>query len=95
MLWFFIQLRESIAQDQEKTESLKVQIQDLEKNIVSLDAKIDNAEAALKDLRELEDQKSRKIAERSTLFKEQQRQYQALDEENEGLSTKLKNWESF
>lgn len=87
-------LRESIAQDQEKTESLKVQIQDLEKNIVSLDAKIDNAEAALKDLRELEDQKSRKIAERSTLFKEQQRQYQALDEENEDTDEELMEWKT-
>ncbi|KAH1129174.1 hypothetical protein J1N35_000552, partial [Gossypium stocksii] len=39
-----------------------------------------------KDLRKLEDQKSTKTAERSTLFKEQQRQYAAIAKENEGLS---------
>ncbi|XWS09216.1 hypothetical protein CRYUN_Cryun40dG0066500 [Craigia yunnanensis] len=87
-------LRESIAQDQEKTESLKSQIQDLEKNIDNLDAKIHNAEATLKDLRKLEDQKSTKTAERSTLFKEQQRQYQALDEENEDTDEELMEWKT-
>ena len=95
MIWFFIQLRESIAQDQEKTESLKSQIQDLEKNVDNLDAKIHNAEATLKDLRKLEDQKSTKTAERSTLFKEQQRQYAALAEENEGLSIQQQKQDSF
>ncbi|XWS13350.1 hypothetical protein CRYUN_Cryun36dG0030200 [Craigia yunnanensis] len=87
-------LRESIAQDQEKTESLKSQIQDLEKNVDNVDAKIYNAEATLKDLRKLEDQKSAKTAERSTLFKEQQRQYAALAEENEDTDEELMEWKT-
>ncbi|XP_021291599.1 DNA repair protein RAD50 [Herrania umbratica] len=87
-------LRESIVQDQEKTESLKSQIQDLEKNIDNLDAKIHNAEATLKDLRKLEDQKSTKTAERSTLFKEQQKQYAALAEENEDTDEELMEWKT-
>lgn len=91
----FIQHRESIAQDQEKTDSLKSQMQVLEKNIEDLDAKIHNSELTLKDLRKLEDQKSTKTTERSTLFKEQQRQYAALAEENEGLSIQQQKQDSF
>ncbi|TYI38386.1 hypothetical protein ES332_A02G023600v1 [Gossypium tomentosum] len=90
----FIRHRESIAQDQEKTESLKSQIQVLEKNIEDLDAKVHNAELTLKDLRKLEDQKSTKTAERSTLFKEQQRQYAALAEENEDTDEELMEWKT-
>lgn len=82
----FLQLRESISQDQEKTESLKMQMQELEGSIQILDAKIHHTELTLKDLRKLQDQISTKTAERSTLFKEQQKQYAALAEENEGLS---------
>jgi DNA repair protein RAD50 len=81
----FLQLRESIAQDQEKTESLNVQMQELEESIQNVDAKIHHTETTLKDLRKLQDQISTKTAERSTLFKEQQKQYAALAEENEGL----------
>ncbi|GMJ01782.1 hypothetical protein like AT2G31970 [Hibiscus trionum] len=87
-------LRESISQNQEKTESLKSQMQVLEKNIDDLDAKIHNAEITLKDLRKLEDQKSTKTAERSTLFKEQQRQYAALAEENEDTDEELVEWKT-
>ncbi|KAK8549348.1 hypothetical protein V6N13_009024 [Hibiscus sabdariffa] len=87
-------LRESISQNQEKTESLKSQMQVLEKNIDDLDAKIHNAELTLKDLRKLEDQKSTKTAERSTLFKEQQRQYAALAEENEDTDEELMEWKT-
>lgn len=79
-----LQLRESISQDQEKTESVKSQMQELEKNIQDVDAKIHHAETLLKDVRKLQDQISTKTAERSTLFKEQQKQYAALAEENEG-----------
>ena len=81
----FVQLRESIGQDQEKTEALKVQIQELESNLQNLDAKIHHTEVTLKDMRKLQDQITIKTAERSTLFREQQRQYAALAEENEGL----------
>lgn len=83
--FLFVQLRESIAQDQEKTESLKVQIQELESNLRDLDAKIHHTEATLKDLRKVQEQITIKTAERSTLFREQQKQYAALSEENEGL----------
>ncbi|CAK7328402.1 unnamed protein product [Dovyalis caffra] len=77
------QLRESIGQDQEKTETLKLEIQELESNLENLDAKIHHTEVTLKDLRKLQDQITIKTAERSTLFREQQRQYAALSEENE------------
>lgn len=80
-----IQLRESIASDQDKTESLKSQMQELENDIQNLDSNIHNTEVTLKDLRKLQEQITTKTAERSTLFKEQQRQYAALAEENEGL----------
>ena len=52
-----------------------------------MDDKIHHAEKTLKDLRKLQDQISTKTAQRSTLFKEQQKQYAALDEENEGVLT--------
>lgn len=80
-----IQLRENIAQDQERTESSKVQMLELETSIQKVDAEVHNKEMMLKDLRKLHDQVSSKTAERSTLFKEQQRQYAALPEENEGF----------
>ncbi|KAE8702995.1 Ribosomal protein L6 family protein [Hibiscus syriacus] len=69
-------------------------MQVLEKIIDDLDAKIHNAELTLKDLRKLEDQKSTKTAERSTLFKEQQRQYAALAEENEDTDEELMEWKT-
>lgn len=79
-----LQLRESIAQDQEKTESLKSRIVEIEESIQDVDARIHHTEATLKDLRKLKEQIMTKTAERSTLFKEQQKQYAALAEENEG-----------
>ncbi|KAK1591171.1 hypothetical protein Q3G72_003298 [Acer saccharum] len=87
-------LRESIAQDQEKTESLKIQMQELERNIQDVDAKIHHTEATLKDLREIQDQISTKTAVRRTLFKEQQKQYAALAEENEDTDEELKEWKT-
>ncbi|KAK6914345.1 RAD50, zinc hook [Dillenia turbinata] len=83
-------LRESIAQDQEKTEAVKSQMQELEKSIQNVDVKIHQTEATLKDLRKLQDQISTKTAERSTLFKEQEKQYASLAEEN----TELKEWKA-
>uniref|UniRef100_A0A2P2LV06 DNA repair protein RAD50 n=1 Tax=Rhizophora mucronata TaxID=61149 RepID=A0A2P2LV06_RHIMU len=85
-------LRESIAQDQEKTESLKIQIQELENSIQNLDAKIHHTESTLKDMRKLQEQISIKTAERSTLFKEQERQYANLEEENEDTDEELNEW---
>ncbi|KAF8096059.1 hypothetical protein N665_0318s0012 [Sinapis alba] len=87
-------LRESITQDQERTESSKAQMSELENSIQKVDAEVHNKEMMLKDLRKLQDQVSRKTAERSTLFKEQQRQYAALPEENEDTIEELKEWKS-
>lgn len=87
-------LRESIAQDKEKTESLKIQMKELEGNIENVDGKINHMEASLKDLRKIQDQISTKTAVRSTLFKEQQRQYMALAEENEDTDEELMEWKT-
>ncbi|MED6186718.1 DNA repair protein rad50 [Stylosanthes scabra] len=87
-------LRESIAQDQEKTESLKRQLQELEGSIKDVDDKIHYAEKTLKDLRKLQDQISTKTAQRSTLFREQQKQYAALAEENEDSDEELMEWKT-
>ncbi|OVA03774.1 DNA repair protein Rad50 [Macleaya cordata] len=87
-------LRESIAQDQEKTQSLKTQIQDLERNIQKVETKIQQTETTLKDLRNLQDQISTKTTARSTLFKLQQTQYAALAEENEDTDEELKEWQT-
>ncbi|KAF8402152.1 hypothetical protein HHK36_013104 [Tetracentron sinense] len=87
-------LRESIAQDQEKTASVKTQMQELERNIQNVDDKIHHTETTLKDLRKLQDQISTKTTERSTLFREQQKQYAALAEENEDTDEELKEWKT-
>uniref|UniRef100_A0A2N9HR23 DNA repair protein RAD50 n=1 Tax=Fagus sylvatica TaxID=28930 RepID=A0A2N9HR23_FAGSY len=87
-------LREGIAQDQEKTESLKIQMQELDGSIQNVEAKIHHTEATLKDLRKLQDQIATKTVERSTLFKEQQKRYAALAEENEDTDEELKEWKT-
>ncbi|CAA6659879.1 unnamed protein product [Spirodela intermedia] len=86
-------LRDSIAQDLEKTELLKTQTKDLESNILSVENKILQTETSLKDLRKLQDQISTNTATRSTLFKLQQAQYAALAEENEDTDEELKEWQ--
>ncbi|KAL2923297.1 DNA repair protein RAD50 [Bienertia sinuspersici] len=85
-------LRESIAQDKEKTDSLKVQVQSFEKEIEEVDAKIDYTEEKLKDLHKLQDQVTEITATRSASFKEQERRYQALDREIEETDEELKEW---
>ncbi|GMY04764.1 DNA repair protein RAD50-like [Fagus crenata] len=87
-------LREGIAQDQEKIESLKIQMQELDGSIQNVEAKIHHTEATLKDLRKLQDQIATKTVERSTLFKEQQKWYAALAEENEDTDEELKEWKT-
>lgn len=79
-----MQLRENIAQDQEKSESLKAQIKELERTIEGVENNILHAETTVKELRKLQDQISTKTTARSTLYKLQQTQYAALAEENEG-----------
>jgi len=61
-------------------------MQELEGSIQNVDAKVHHTETTLKDLRKLQEQIANKTVERSTLFKEQQKQYAALAEENEGLN---------
>ncbi|XP_070058038.1 DNA repair protein RAD50 isoform X2 [Nicotiana tomentosiformis] len=87
-------LRESIAQDKEKTESLKSQMEELEKEIQTLESKIHHAEATLKDLHQLQREIATKTAERKTLFKEQEKQYAALTEENEDTDEELSEWKT-
>ncbi|KAL5992100.1 hypothetical protein ACLOJK_013014 [Asimina triloba] len=87
-------LRESIAQDFEKTESLKAQIQELEGVIQNVGSRIMHAETTLKDLQKLQNQISTKTTARSTLFKLQQEQYASLAEENEDTDEELKEWQT-
>ncbi|XP_050216899.1 DNA repair protein RAD50 [Mercurialis annua] len=87
-------LRESITQDEERTESLKVQIQELENKVQNIDLKIQQSETTMKDLRKLQEQIMTKTVERRTLFKEQQRQYEALEEENEDPDEDLMEWKT-
>lgn len=84
MTSLFLQLRESITQDQERAESVKAQILQLEKKIQDVEVKIQQTEATLKDLRKLQDEINTNTTKRSTLFKLQQSQLSALAEENEG-----------
>lgn len=87
-------LRESISQDQDKTDSLKSQLHDLEESIQTVDDKIHHTEITLKDLRKLQEQIATKTAERGTLFKEQQKQYASLAEENEDTDEELIEWKT-
>lgn len=87
-------LRESISQDKEKTEALKSQMEELEKEIQTLDSKIHHTEATLKDLHQLQRDIATKNAERSTLFKEKEKQYAALAEENEDTDEELREWKT-
>ncbi|XP_074570260.1 DNA repair protein RAD50 [Curcuma longa] len=87
-------LRENIAQDQEKSESLKAQIKELERTVEGVENDILHAETTVKELRKLQDQISMKTTARSTLYKLQQTQYAALAEENEDTDEELKEWQS-
>lgn len=60
-------------------------MQDLDRHIQDVDAKIRQTEAILKEKRKLDDQVATKTAERSALFKEQQQRFEDLAEENDGL----------
>ncbi|GAB2227860.1 hypothetical protein Drorol1_Dr00009687 [Drosera rotundifolia] len=88
------ELRRSIAQDQENAEAMKIQMHGLDKELQEVDAKIHHTETTLKDLRKLQEQIIIKTAERSTLFKEQQKQYEALSEENEDTDEELREWKT-
>ncbi|GMY32051.1 DNA repair protein RAD50 [Fagus crenata] len=68
-------------------------MQELDGSIQNVEAKIHHTEATLKDLRKLQDQIATKTVE-STLFKEQQKRYAALAEENEDTDEELKEWKT-
>ncbi|XP_068655363.1 DNA repair protein RAD50 isoform X2 [Aristolochia californica] len=87
-------LRESIAQDQERTESFISQMQELEQNIQNVERKISSTETTLKELQAVQDEISIKDTKRSMLFKLQQTQYANLAEENEDTDEDLKEWQS-
>uniref|UniRef100_A0A2N9EHC7 Integrase catalytic domain-containing protein n=1 Tax=Fagus sylvatica TaxID=28930 RepID=A0A2N9EHC7_FAGSY len=69
-------------------------MQELDGSIQNVEAKIHHTEATLKDLQKLQDQIATKTVERSTLFKEQQKRYAALAEENEDTDEELKEWKT-
>ncbi|XP_069154622.1 DNA repair protein RAD50 isoform X2 [Solanum lycopersicum] len=69
-------------------------MEELEKEIQTLDSKIHHTEATLKDLHQLQRDIATKNAERSTLFKEKEKQYAALAEENEDTDEELREWKT-
>ncbi|CAN6447622.1 unnamed protein product [Victoria cruziana] len=89
-----LKLRESIAQDQERAESVKAQILQLEQEIQVIETKIQQTETTLKDLRKLQDEINANATKRSTLFKLQQSQLAALAEENEDTDEELTEWQT-
>ena len=80
------QLRESIAQDQERAESLRIKMQDLEREIQDVESKIHFTEIKQKDLLKLQEQMTEKSATRSALFAEKESRHGSLQDEIEGLS---------
>lgn len=86
-------LRDSISQEQEKSESLKAQIKELERNIEGVEGKILHTETTLKELQKLQDQISTSTTKRSTYFKLQQTLYAALAEEIEDTDEELKEFQ--
>uniref|UniRef100_A0ACD5Z3N4 Uncharacterized protein n=1 Tax=Avena sativa TaxID=4498 RepID=A0ACD5Z3N4_AVESA len=87
-------LRDSIAQDQEKSDALKTQMEDLKTNIEVVESKIHHTGTSMDELRKLQVQISTKATARSTYFTLQQQQYAALSEENEGTDEELKEWQT-
>ncbi|KAK1616976.1 hypothetical protein QYE76_022493 [Lolium multiflorum] len=87
-------LHDSIAQDQEKSDALKTQMEDLKTNIEAVENKICHTGTGLNELRKLQEQISTKATARSTYFTLQQQQYAALSEENEDTDEELKEWQT-
>lgn len=87
-----LKLRESIMQDQEKSETLSNQMQELDRKIQNVDGEINQTESALKDLRKLQSQIATKSGERKSKFEELQKRYAALSEENEDTDEELNEW---
>ncbi|KAL6634294.1 hypothetical protein ACP70R_026965 [Stipagrostis hirtigluma subsp. patula] len=87
-------LRDNIAQDQEKSDASKSQMEQLKARIQGIEDEILRMETSLNELRRLQGQISTKATERSTLFTLQQRQYAALSEENEDTDEELMEWQT-
>ncbi|KAL7105884.1 hypothetical protein ACP275_07G074600 [Erythranthe tilingii] len=87
-------LRGSITQDEEKTETINFQMQELDIKIQNVDREINQTELMLKDLRKLQGQVATKSGERKSKFEEQQKRYAALTEENEDTDEELNEWKS-
>lgn len=87
-----LKLRQCITQDHEESERLGSKMQDLDRHIQDVDAKIRQTEAILKEKRKLDDQVATKTAERSALFKEQQQRFEDLAEENDDPDEDLRKW---
>ncbi|KAK4483342.1 hypothetical protein RD792_010528 [Penstemon davidsonii] len=87
-------LRESIVQDQEKSETINSQMQELDRKIQNMDSEINQTESTLKDLQKLQGQISTKSGERKSKFEEMQKRYAALTEENEDTDEELNEWKT-
>ncbi|XP_062223293.1 DNA repair protein RAD50 [Phragmites australis] len=87
-------LRDNIAQDQEKSDASKSQMEQLKTKIQGIENRILHIETNLDELRRLQGQISTKTTERSTLFMLQQQQYAALSEENEDTDEELMEWQT-
>lgn len=87
-------LRENIAQDLEKSDASKSQMEQLKEKIQGIENEMKHMKTSLDELRRLQGQISTKAAERSTLFTLQQQQYAALSEENEDTDEELMEWQT-
>ncbi|CAN6238184.1 unnamed protein product [Urochloa humidicola] len=87
-------LRENIAQDQEKSDASKSQMEQLKAKIQNIENESLHMVTSLNELRRLQGQISNKATERSTLFTLQQQQYAALSEENEDTDEELMDWQT-
>ncbi|GJN21108.1 hypothetical protein PR202_gb08556 [Eleusine coracana subsp. coracana] len=90
----FLQLRDHIAQDQEKSDASKSQMEQLKAKIQGIENDILRMETSLDELRRLQGQINTKATERSTLFTLQQQRYAALSEENEDTDEELMEWQT-
>uniref|UniRef100_A0A0A9AU83 DNA repair protein RAD50 n=1 Tax=Arundo donax TaxID=35708 RepID=A0A0A9AU83_ARUDO len=87
-------LRDNIAQDQEKSDASKSQMEQLKAKIQGIENEIQHIRKNVDELRRLQGQISTKATERSTLFTLQQQQYAALSEENEDTDEELMEWQT-
>lgn len=85
-------LRESIAQDHERAESLRIKMQDLEREIQDVESKIHFTEIKQKDLLKLQEQMTEKSATRSALFAEKESRHGSLQDEIEDSDEELEEW---